>query len=205
MRLAKVEDLRMRLTATDTGSVMAKLAKYLNSATIYLESYLGSGFAEAPYVDVFYVEPNNAKSVIKVPKLALTSRFVSNVVSISSHETSTAAFNNTDGTDITASCSVNEDLGVVRLLESMVGKFIRVDYTAGFALEEDDTYGDIAPVDYDDVPDWVEECALSLAARLYQAESREMELAKLESSWKEIVAMVDPHRRMHVASFHPIV
>jgi hypothetical protein len=205
MRLAEVEKLRLRLSAADAESVMAKLAGYLNSATIYLESYLSTGFAEAEYDDLFYIEPNALKSFTVIPTLALSSRFVGNDLVLTAYSSAASAAAETDGIQLAATeHRLDADKGVVKLLEDFRGKFIRAKYTAGFEVAEDEDYGDVAAADQDVIPNWLEEAALSMAARLYQAESREMEAGKLEASWNDVKRMVEPHRRMNVSSFSPL-
>lgn len=208
MRLVGVDALRLRLSATDAGSVMAKLAGYLNSATLYLEAQLETSFPLIEDVrDIFYLDPYDPMIKMQVHKLMLSQKFVNGTtLVVKAYGSFKDAVKDQSGSTVDATAyHLDSDKGVLHLLDDFSGSYLCTEYNAGFAIKADNTYGDIVVNSQDDVPDWLEEAALATAARLYQVESRELDVSKADGLWADVSALIYPHKRMHVSSFKPMV
>lgn len=196
MILSTVEKLKQRVNAPNVvnAALDARCAELLESATLFIESYLRTNFAQVTgVVDDFTLRRSDYRARTRTIKLELSNNLVSGTP-----ELKTAASYYNMARDIS---TVADELdyvvdfvnGLVRLPEwQAVDQAVRVTYDKGLATAPDGTSGkDLAQ----NVPSWLEEAALTTAAYHYMLPSIENAEDLCDGLPCEAKQLLDPYKR----------
>jgi hypothetical protein len=154
-----------RLMMPDKSGVKQAVNLALDGATRHLETRIKTKFDSAAYTDDFFVRDSQTTSRDGV-HLRLTAGFVAAAPTYTAltmallTETSPDNLRSYNGSDLTV---LGAEKGVLRVDgANLTDKYVRVGYTAGFAVSSDDAnlYDQAA------VPDWLKELAIMQATIL---------------------------------------
>jgi hypothetical protein len=154
MLLAAVADLRAQLGFDDMTDINAAITGALHAAEPYLAAVLGTEFEETERADVFYVhEPGLQQGAHVQTEFRLRQGFVQ-------ADTLTVEIGNAyafeDPTEVTSDVILQTEKGVVTDYQTVYDRdYVRVTYTAGFAVDDDDADS----YDLSVVPAWLQEAA----------------------------------------------
>lgn len=193
--LVTIEFVRDRLGLPDDEGVNGALGISILSATPFIEGATDSTVALQGHSDIFFIDTDREMPRAGTFALRLSSGFLKDdpqvlfSVGDSISEVQSIAPSNTP-------VMTHLEKGVILVPEELGGKFVRVDYSAGFG-------------DYPEVPTWVQEAVLHhvlIAQRMEKVESGKPEL---NDSFKMLLSqrsfLLDTHCRKHVGSIKPVI
>lgn len=176
--LAKLSEIRVRLGVPADVTIDTALLSALESATLYLESILKTGFEAGSYVDDFKIPRPGTGVDLNEPVFRLANGFVDQSGTVVAVK---LAYSRADMASAPVADAdfyrVNEEKGLVRLSSGFFAEYVipsvgtyeslemlyRVEYDAGFQTTTVANEGDY----YTGVPGWLKEAALVMAMELY--------------------------------------
>jgi hypothetical protein len=190
--LASVRAVREALGFDDMPDVNAALTAALHAAEPMLAALLGTEFDEVERYDLYYVhEPLSGRTAALQTEFRLSRGFVRSE-GLRVRRAGTAERTGGSGAfDCTPCVTLRDEIGVVVDLATRYWRdFVRIDYAAGFAPDEDDA----ASYDLATVPSWLQE-----AAKLQALITLETHPVLEQAGIKQDTARLDRQLRLSLA------
>jgi hypothetical protein len=183
--------VRNRLALVNQTAINEALTSAVDGAEAFVENILETTFDLGTYSDTFYVDQQVFDVVNDMYVLKLTNGLVRAAPSLEAFQSDSI---DTIGT-ATASVTirfVNKEKGMVFLPSELCGKYIRVDYDAGFVVDK-------GAVTYAEVPKWLREILVVYVLKTLSMQQVNDKVDTLSQTYdfidKHIVPLLDSHLR----------
>ena len=168
MKLASIEDVRHIIRFQENDETDTLISAALLAATSYLQTALrNESFEQGSSYDLFYIEHHQVASGVYHYNWRLSRGFIDSLqtFTVKVAENISDFGDSSKEEDITGDCLVNYAKGTVSCLDGVSsqssisgggvgqipGKYVRIDYTAGFTSEDGECF--------DGVPTWLRDLA----------------------------------------------
>lgn len=181
MAIIDIALVRDRLALINQTEVNSVLTSALVGAEQYAKSFLRTGLDELTYSDLFYVDSNVHQATDGMYALMLTNGFVrtDETVAIVNADTIATVDASTSATPVLLT---QAEKGILFVDPDMVGKYLKVTYSAGFRKVAGVTV-------FAEVPDWLQEFLVAYTIKTLSMQQVNDKKDRLSSTY----AFIDSH------------